>query len=279
MSLHDSRGTGFVMPLHFATGISKGKTPPTTPKKDTFSPSVSRTSPPRNAENKHRTFEQKKRTYLQHLREWSLNHDASTLFHGSIELHEPALQVENLELGRSVRCMLISRLSFSPPAGRIIVIRLFAPREAGGRYTLVMRCGSGWESARGFLSRMFFACWKTTKSPVGSDIKADLLSRRQLHLKAKQSQPEAEIKDGVTIRPLFHPFMRLPTELQQQVLAFAIHKQDVYSPGKERKLTGYRRSSAERIYNGISSSAECTYLSHSLPPNQLTPLKSNRPRA
>jgi hypothetical protein len=166
---------------------------------------------------------------------------------------------EPVELGKSVTCILTD--SAFTDARQKIVIRLFAPQKAStmfkantrrdsldpimsrsvsdeqyelsleilsndnerghglvgktnGHYNLVVRSGAGWISARDYLSRVYFSHMETPVESRNGKLDLSLAKRSQL-------VPQPSDQDGVTIRPLFHPFQRLPPELQDLVLSMA----------------------------------------------------------
>jgi hypothetical protein len=166
---------------------------------------------------------------------------------------------EPVELGKSVTCILTD--SAFTDARQKIVIRLFAPQKestifkantrrdsldpivpksisgeqhelsleivssnserghgsmdkANGHYNLVVRSGAGWMSARDYFSRVYFSHMETPAESQNSKLDLSLSKRSQL-------VPQPSEQDGVTIRPLFHPFQRLPPELQDLVLSMA----------------------------------------------------------
>ncbi|RMZ72156.1 hypothetical protein GMOD_00007154 [Pyrenophora seminiperda CCB06] len=81
-------------------------------------------------------------------------------------------------------------------------------------YQLVIRCGSGWVSARDYLNKLYFSNLPARVSMLHT---AD-------YIFGKRSQalgPPPLPSDTVSIQPLFHPFLRLPTELQEMILMTA----------------------------------------------------------
>lgn len=58
----------------------------------------------------------------------------------------------------------------------------------------------------------------------------------QLRTGPKKTSPtcnDSSNSDWVTIRPIFGGFGRLPIELQQKILALAVERQELVSPGKK----------------------------------------------
>ncbi|KAF2110395.1 hypothetical protein BDV96DRAFT_583934 [Lophiotrema nucula] len=220
------------------------RTPTRTPKTNTPKPSPSRSSqlssphvsPPRSPRNPANSFfvkEQERREFLGCLKTWSLDHDSSVHFHGSISLL-PSSMGEIYKLGQSVQCILSD--SSGPNARKVIIIRLFAPRRGSTRYGLVVRNGSSWLTARDFLSkeyikRLHLANKKPSRicdtyGPPGTVEDLELFRSSFLG-------PPPDAKDTICIRPLFHPFQRLPGELQHLVLAFAMGKQKFFRPAHD----------------------------------------------
>jgi len=81
-------------------------------------------------------------------------------------------------------------------------------------YKLVIRCGSGWVSARDYLNKLYF-----TNLPA----RVSMLHTAD-YIFGKRSQalgPPPSPNDTVSIQPLFQPFFRLPPELQEMILMHA----------------------------------------------------------
>ena len=224
---------------------------------------------PRNPLNKHWIQEQQRQTFLHHLTKWSLNHDSSPYFHGTISLRQDAQVAPEIGLGSSVACILTDA-SF-PDTGKKIVIRLFPPQEnlanrrrgsgrnrrhdsmdlfgselnfsewqrvapgdrkndddceiskqpkstTNGYYKLVIRCGAGWVSAREYFSKMYFNHLEAQKRKART-YKVNIDDSLGIQSGLLGSRPLS--RDTVTIRPLFHPFRRLPLELQEMILKTA----------------------------------------------------------
>ncbi|KAF2729525.1 hypothetical protein EJ04DRAFT_515888 [Polyplosphaeria fusca] len=195
-------------------------TPPTTPSRATSSPSSRSTSSrsPRNRANTAYVKEVERKTFLEHLRKWSLNHDASCHFHGSISILPPKIG-ETYKIGQSARCVLTND---SKDAKKIVTIRLFEPVRKYGHYRLAVRCGSGWMSARDFFNKEYSTRRHQPRYSVGLLNLEMLASYRAVF--------EEEAKATITVRPLFHSFMKLPAELQQLILGYTIGKQETYTP-------------------------------------------------
>ncbi|KAG9187777.1 hypothetical protein G6011_05648 [Alternaria panax] len=94
------------------------------------------------------------------------------------------------------------------------------PNPPNSYYRLVIRCGSGWLSARDYLNKLYF-----------SHLTADLPGRHiqcitdtadyVFGIRSQALGPPPSNKDTVPIQPLFHPFQRLPTEIQEMILMTA----------------------------------------------------------
>lgn len=96
-----------------------------------------------------------------------------------------------------------------------------------GCYKLVVRCGAGWISAREYFSKLYFNHLEAQKA------KARACKRKlddSLKVPSGMLAPPPASKDTVTIRPLFHPFRRLPLELQEMILSAAAGHTRAYSP-------------------------------------------------
>ncbi|KAF1841790.1 uncharacterized protein K460DRAFT_344981 [Cucurbitaria berberidis CBS 394.84] len=90
--------------------------------------------------------------------------------------------------------------------------------SANGYYKLVVRCGAGWISAREYFSKIYFSHLEAQKANAGTcrrNLDDSLKSRSEL------LGPPPAPKDSVPICPLFHPFSRLPLELQEMILSMA----------------------------------------------------------
>ncbi|KAH6620225.1 hypothetical protein C7974DRAFT_315878 [Boeremia exigua] len=183
---------------------------------------------PRNSANKLWTKCTRREAYNQHMRIWASHHDSSAYFQGSISLHpQGTFPTEDVELGMSVNCILTD--ASARGKSKSIIVRLFksqrydahdsrqkvrGKREAQvAPYLLVIRSGSGWITARQYLDQLHFA----QHTDIGKEREADpqqlSISTRSRHLRAP-----ASAKDIIKISPLFRPFLRLPQELQDEIL-------------------------------------------------------------
>ncbi|KAF2000638.1 hypothetical protein P154DRAFT_434520 [Amniculicola lignicola CBS 123094] len=187
-------------------------TPPSTPRRNSR-PSSSRS--PLNPANVHWAQEQKRRVFMHHLQKWAGNHDSSLHFEGTITPCWSSHPHENIDLGKSVKCTLSG--GALNETSRSIVVRLFGPREEdGGRYRMVVRSGAGWTSAREFFDKEYIRQLRV-KNSEGFMTRLVDANRVGKPSSPSQDTPSDE-KDSVKIRSLFHPFTRLPVELQQMIL-------------------------------------------------------------
>ncbi|KAB2107576.1 hypothetical protein AG0111_0g3849 [Alternaria gaisen] len=88
-------------------------------------------------------------------------------------------------------------------------------------YKLVIRYGSGWLSARDYLNKLYFSHF-AARFP-GRNV--DCVTGTADHffgVRSKALGPPPCDRDTVPIQPLFHPFQRLPTELQEMILMTAV---------------------------------------------------------
>lgn len=214
-------------------------TPPVTPKKSPPSPGSPRQKSPRNPHNTHWALEQKRKAFLEHLQKWSLNHDSSAHFHGTISIWNPEGQSERLALGKSVKCVLTD--GSWTDARKHVVVRLFEPREKNGRYRLVLRSGAGWTNARQFLDKEYFSMHTTQHKKLRYSLDLSLQDR------SEALGPKPDDKNTVTIRPLFHLFSNLPVEVQHSIFGIIINKTSIFqAAGRDIGFSVYEESSHKR---------------------------------
>jgi hypothetical protein len=195
-----------------------------------------------------------RRVFLDHLNQWSLSHDSSPHFHGTISICETFCFTDACQLGKSVHCILTHR--WWTHARKRIVIRLFAPRNENGIYRLVVRNGAGWVTAREYFSQSHFSLHRLQTYKCDTFSQASLTN--MLKSRSEIIEHELDDKDAVTIRPLFHPFLRLPLELQQLILGTALGKTDVYQPSRSPRQVGfstYDNASGQLKAGGFSNLA------------------------
>jgi hypothetical protein len=107
--------------------LSHSTMPPSTPTKPKPSSPI-RAKLGRSSSNRMRAQALQRKQYLHHLTQWSLNHDSSVHFHGKISLStQNSRRVEDLELGRPVKCVLTDT-SYTD-ARQKITIKLFPPQD------------------------------------------------------------------------------------------------------------------------------------------------------
>jgi hypothetical protein len=94
------------------------------------------------------------------------------------------------------------------------------PDSSNSYYKLVIRFGSGWLSARDYFNRLYFrhlaARFPGRHGHCITDT-ADYVFR----VRSQTLGPPPSKRDTVPIQPLFHPFQRLPAELQEMILLTA----------------------------------------------------------
>jgi hypothetical protein len=82
-----------------------------------------------------------------------------------------------------------------------------------GHYRMVIRCGAGWMTAREYLNKVYFSHMEAQKMTRKERLELDgYFTKRSQAL-----GPSPADKDSITIRPLFHSFSKLPSELQEMV--------------------------------------------------------------
>ncbi|KAF2681290.1 hypothetical protein K458DRAFT_420791 [Lentithecium fluviatile CBS 122367] len=219
----------------------------TTPKKSPVSPS-SISKSPRSPRKPAWSPQQQRHVFLDHLRKWSADHDSSPYFNGKISLLQQAENVEIIELGKSIKCILTD--AAWTDARKQIVVRLFPPSAQNTKYKLVIRYGAGWVSAREFFNKEYFSypqlerMHKKVADPPGASPSkgADHLAKWRSSLLG----PKPADKDSVAIQPLFRPFLKLPLELQQMILATAAGVTGRYRVERDRSHGSSRRRSSHR---------------------------------
>ncbi|KAF1974411.1 hypothetical protein BU23DRAFT_461771 [Bimuria novae-zelandiae CBS 107.79] len=180
-------------------------------------------------------WEQYLRVFVEHLKRWVSSHDSSTFFRGTIGV----LAAENIQLGKSVRCVL----TYPNPhtAQKQTTIRLFPPRKEDARYVMVVRCASGWMSAREFFNKEYFLQLqadrkaKELKQTWAKEIQPSIFGEGK-PAKDIKSHPQAqpEHRHTVSISPLFHQFLELPQEIQDMIWVTAAGLTGMYRPCRHR---------------------------------------------
>lgn len=171
--------------------------------------------------------EQQRQVLIEHLEAWALDHDSSPFFQGTLSCLQPTSGT-HLELGTSVSCVLTNNAWTD--ARKRIVIRLFPPKNKNAKYRLVIRSGSSWLSAREYLSKEYFAHRRFgTRGLTDNNIDSSLKARSINLLGSCRVDHEPVI----ILRPLFHPFLKLPLEIQQMALGIAVGKRNKCWPTSE----------------------------------------------
>jgi hypothetical protein len=127
-------------------------------------------------------------------------------------------------------------------------------------YKLVIRCGSGWTCAREYLNKLYFMHLSASKHTP-----QQTLSSLPSVPRPQTVDPVACSKDDtVTIQPLFHPFLRLPPELQESILLTATGWTRNYSlcPDKSLRTHSTSLSSMLRLSSPINETM-APYIYHS----------------
>lgn len=180
--------------------------------------------------------------FIKQLTRWASDHDSSSHFHGKIGILASRDIDETYELGKSVKCVLTH--ADRPEARKQIVVRLYPPRTPYTKYVMVVRSGSGWMSARDFFnkeyslmlqaeraSKSFKELWSKDRRPVNS---ASSKQREKQRLRRQDLEVQVESRNTVTISPLFHPFLRLPQEIQDMIWVTAAGLTGMYRPCRHR---------------------------------------------
>jgi hypothetical protein len=94
------------------------------------------------------------------------------------------------------------------------------PNAPTSYYKLVIRCGSGWISARDYLNKLYFTHLAARLPGRHSHCITDTADYI-FSVRSQALGPPPSTKDTVPIQPLFHPFQRLPNELQEMILMTA----------------------------------------------------------
>ncbi|RAR07604.1 hypothetical protein DDE83_006408 [Stemphylium lycopersici] len=129
----------------------------------------------------------------------AMKKDSMDVYDGRRRLAE--LDVDISTSMKDEKTRSISQTSFSP---------------SSSCYKLVIRCGSGWLTARDYLNR-FYLTHLAARNPGPN---ASSILKTANHTFSTRSQalgPQPAASDTVTIQPLFHPFLRLPQELQEMI--------------------------------------------------------------
>lgn len=112
-------------------------------------------------------------------------------------------------------------------------------------YTLVVRCGSGWMSAREYFNKIYFNALSTSSAKAyGPHGNLGCTPDTSLKKRSQTLGPPPAEKDSVTIRPLFRPFLNLPPELQEMILLTAVCWTRKWNLSRDREgYGGFRKAS------------------------------------
>jgi hypothetical protein len=171
------------------------------------------------------TQRHQRRQFIRHLQSWSCCRQTYCNFRGQISpLHPTA----SYGLGQPILCEIRPEdLAYGTPPSIQVQVRLF---NSNGHYRMVMRAGSGWECEKDWFARQFTALQRR------QGVMLHQYRHYQLRTGPKKTSPtcnDSSNSDWVTIRPIFGSFRRLPIELQQKILALAVERQELVSPGKK----------------------------------------------
>lgn len=108
-----------------------------------------------------------------------------------------------------------------------------------GPYKLVIRCGASFVSAREYFNKHYFRYLMPSRLNNRSESKA--LDRSLKH-KSQLLGPAPHLKDSITIRPLFHPFKRLPPELQDMIFTTAAGLSRNYNLCQDGHFSSFRKN-------------------------------------
>ncbi|CBX94601.1 hypothetical protein IAQ61_009562 [Plenodomus lingam] len=130
-----------------------------------------------------------------------------------------------------------------------------------GYYKLVVRCGSGWMSAREYFNKLHFSSLLVQKTLSPSTPNNGSLDKI-LANRSKTLGTPPRLKDTVPIQPLFHPFTRLPPELQELILFTATSLFGTYNMCNDTRLFPQPDSNnAQLSTSNLQSSQSCISLS------------------
>jgi hypothetical protein len=94
------------------------------------------------------------------------------------------------------------------------------PNPSNSYYNLVIRFGSGWLSARDYFNKLYFR-HLAARLPGGHNHCITDTADYVFRIRSQALGPPPSERDTVPIQPLFHPFQRLPAELQDMILMTA----------------------------------------------------------
>jgi len=170
------------------------------------------------------TQRQQRRQFIRHLRSWSCCRRTYCNFRGQIS---PLYPTASYGLGQPILCEIRPEdLAYGTPPSIQVQVRLF---NSNGSYRMVMRAGSGWECEKDWFARHFTALQRRQETMLHQ------YHRFQPGAGPKKTTPtcnDSSNSDWVAIRPIFGCFRWLPIELQQKILALAVERQELVSPGE-----------------------------------------------
>lgn len=160
-----------------------------------------------------------RRQFIKHLWEWSFSLKFRGFYCGFIKPIYPAGDPRGpYDLGQPIFCEIWpDDMNIKPTKA---LIRLFGPQNKndGSRYRLIVRVGSGWEPEEVWFKKQYSL----------NQVRQKELEKRRCRGPKKMKERDSET---VSIRPLiFESFMKLPVELQQHILAFAMVRPKRYCP-------------------------------------------------
>ena len=171
------------------------------------------------------TQRQQRRQFIRHLQSWSCSRRTYCNFRGQIS---PLYPTTSYDLGQSILCEIRPEdLAYGTHLSIQVQVRLF---NSNGYYRMVMRAGSGWEYEKDWFARHFAVLQRRRGNMLHQH------HHYQLRTGPKKTTPtcnDLSNSDWVAIRPIFGSFRRLPIELQQKILALAVERQELVSPGKK----------------------------------------------
>ena len=170
------------------------------------------------------TQRQQRRQFIRHLQSWSRCRRTYCNFRGQIS---PLYPTASYGLGQPILCEIRPEdLVYGTPPSIQVQVQLF---NSNGYYRMVMRAGSGWECEKDWFSRHFTALQRRQGNMLHQHHHYQL----RAGLKTTPTCNDSSNPDWVAIRPIFGCFRRLPIELQQKILALAVERQELISPGKK----------------------------------------------
>lgn len=198
------------------------------------------------------TQRQQRRQFIRHLQSWSCCRRTYCNFRGQIS---PLYPTASYGLGQPILCEIRPEdLAYGTPPSIQVQVRLF---NSNGHYRMVMRAGSGWECEKDWFARHFTALQRRQGNMLHQ------YRHYKLRAGSKKTTPtcnDLSNSDWVTIRPVFGCFRRLPIEMQQKILALAVERQELVSPGKKIYTVNDPKCPVSTLFK-LSNSITC----HTIP--------------